>query len=214
MEKLLILGFGKTGHCVFNKLKNKYDTYVFDRNKIFKEDIKYLSYEDLKNKLPLFDLVIRSPGVSITSEEYKLACLLSKRVYNDIEYILSSIKTKNIVCITGSNGKTTVGRMISTLLKSKYHVHFLGNVGEPLISKIDEIEKDDILILELSSFNLENISSLKSKVSIITSLSSNHLNAYDNLEMYLALIRALSLKVKPSSTISPSKPISFNDVIF
>lgn len=209
MKKLLILGFGKTGHCVYEKLKDKYDVFVYDKKKINTLSNKYLSYEDLSTKLPLFDLTIRSPGISITSREYKLASLLSKNICSDVEFVSKKIKAKNVICITGSNGKTTVGRMIATLLSPR-KVYFLGNVGEPLINKVDQIEENDYLILELSSFNLENISSLKSEVSIITSLSSNHLNSYDNKEMYFASKKRI-LFTDPKLLIIPKNDY-FSDV--
>ena len=202
--KILILGFGKTGQAVYNFL-SKYDYYlgVYDQNYLELENAKYYSIDDLKNELPLFDICIRSPGIKRTSEVYHLGEILSKKVVSEIEFSLNFLKTKHIVGVTGSNGKTTTCQMIKTILDEKYHTFLLGNIGVPLISYVESIKEEDILILELSSFILENTISLPCEVVVYTSLSENHLDGVENLSIYYGSKKRLLFQ-KPSLLISDS----------
>lgn len=183
--KILILGYGRTGKAVYDFIKKyHHDVYVFDENVI--DDLKeyYYSYERLKKELPLFDLCIRSPGITRTSKAYFLAFALSKRLISELEFSLYFLKSKHIIGVTGTNGKTTTCLMIKTLLDQKYKTRILGNYGTPLIEQVEKIKEDEIIILELSSFMLEDTFSLKCEVSVITSLSENHLDHTYNLETY------------------------------
>ncbi|MDR1627479.1 MAG: UDP-N-acetylmuramoyl-L-alanine--D-glutamate ligase, partial [Oscillospiraceae bacterium] len=87
--------------------------------------------------------------------------------------------------LTGSDGKTTVTTIISEILKqSGKKVHIGGNIGLPLLPKINEIHCDDIAVVELSSFQL--ISMRKSPdVAVITNLSPNHLDVHKNMNEYI-----------------------------
>lgn len=204
--KILILGFGKTGQAVYNFLsKYDYDISIYDQKDLDLKKGKYYSLEDLKKELPLFDICIRSPGIKRTSEVYHLGEILSKKVVSEIEFSLNFLKTKHIVGVSGSNGKTTTCQMIKTMLDEKYKTYLLGNIGTPLISYVESINENDILILELSSFILENTSSLICEVVVYTSLSENHLDGVENLSIYYGSKKRLlfqnpSLLVCDSST--------------
>ncbi|MDY2574464.1 MAG: Mur ligase family protein [Bacilli bacterium] len=181
--RILILGFGKSGQASYNHLKEyDVDLFVYDQKRI--SDISYLSYEDLKRDQPLFDLCIRSPGISRKSKVYWLASNLSKKMISELELGLYFLKSKNIIVVTGTNGKTTTCRMINTLLSTKYKTYLVGNIGIPLTSKVKEIKEEDIVIIEASSYMLEDTFSLNPYISIITSLDENHLDGNLNIETY------------------------------
>jgi len=152
--RILILGFSLSGKSAYELLKDNHNVYIYDKKKINMDN--YFSYYRLKKELPYFDLVIRSPGIKQTSKIYQLAVSLSKKVISEIELGLSYIQDNYIIGVTGSNGKTTLVNMLYHALSKNNRVHKLGNIGVPLTSKIHEIKKDDIVILELSSFQLEN----------------------------------------------------------
>ncbi len=204
--KILILGFGKTGQAVYNFLsKYDYDIFIYDQNYLNIDRGKYYSLDDLKKELPLFDICIRSPGIKRTSEVYHLGEILSKKIVSEIEFSLNFLKTKHIIGVSGTNGKTTTCQMIKTLLDEKYRTFLLGNIGTPLINYVDLINESDILILELSSFILENTSSLTCEVVVYTSLSENHLDGVENISIYYGSKKRLlfqnpSLLVCDSST--------------
>ena len=182
--KILILGFSKSGRASYELLKDNNQVYKYDKKKLKVEN--YYSFTKLKKELPFFDLVIRSPGIKQTSKVYQLALILSKKMISEVELGLSYIKNNIIIGVTGSNGKTTLVNILYHLLKDKYTVHKLGNIGTPLTSKIKEIKKGDIVILELSSFQLENTSLKFIDYGIITNISSNHLDSVFSKEIYVA----------------------------
>lgn len=181
--RILILGFGKSGQSAY-KLLSEYDVdlYVYDQKKI--QGVNYLSYDDLKKSLPLFDVCVRSPGVNRKSKEYWLSYNLSKKMISELELGLFFLKTKYIVAVTGTNGKTTTCKMIDALLSVKYKTHLVGNIGVPLTSLVNLIKEDDIVIMELSSYMLEDTFSLHPYISVITSLDENHQEGNLNLETY------------------------------
>lgn len=182
--KILILGFSKSGQASYELLKNKHQVFIYDKRKINKHN--YYSYYRLKKELPFFDLVIRSPGIKQTSKVYQLALILSKKMISEIELGLRYLKNNKIIGVTGSNGKTTLVNMIYHLLKDKYRVHKLGNIGVPLTSKIKDIKEEDIVILELSSFQLENTYSKLIDYGVITNITSNHFDSVFSKEIYFS----------------------------
>ncbi len=182
--KILILGFSKSGQASYKLLKNEHQVFIYDKRKINKQN--YYSYYRLKKELPFFDLVIRSPGIKQTSKVYQLALILSKKMISEIELGLRYLKNNKIIGITGSNGKTTLVNMIYHLLKDKYRVHKLGNIGVPLTSKIKDIKEEDIVILELSSFQLENTYSKLIDYGVITNITSNHFDSVFSKEIYFS----------------------------
>ena len=182
--RILILGFSLSGKSAYELLKDNHNVYIYDKKKINLDN--YYSYSRLKKELPYFDLVIRSPGIKQTSKIYQLAVSLSKKVISEIELGLSYIQENYIIGVTGSNGKTTLVNMLYYLLSKNNRVHKLGNIGVPLTSKINEIKKDDIVILELSSFQLENTYRNIFDIGIITNILDNHYDSVFSKECYIA----------------------------
>ena len=81
--KILILGFSRSGKSAYELLKEKHQVFIYDKVKL---DLpNYISYSNLKKDLPYFDLVIRSPGIKITSKVYQLVNQLTKRIISEIE---------------------------------------------------------------------------------------------------------------------------------
>lgn len=181
--KVILLGYGLSTRSVESFLKDD-EVFIYDDK--FIDDKRYISLEEIKESLPLFDLCIRSPGISSTSEIYLLMKQLAKEVISEIEFGLRRIKTPHIIAVTGSNGKTTLVNMIHHVLKRQYHTFMLGNCGIPLCSKVQEIKENDYVILELSSFQLEDTYSLDFEIAIITCLEENHLNKVFSKEVYYA----------------------------
>ncbi len=183
--KYLIIGFGITGVEVEKYLKKNNDEYmIYDQKKIAHE--KYLSYEDLYRDLPLFDFGIKSPGIKKDSKEYRLISILCKDIISEIDFAYSKISSTHLIGVTGSNGKTSFCNFLATFLKNKYRTFLAGNIGISLISLIDKIKEDDYVIIELSSFQIEDSKYLKLQDLFITSICENHLNYYGDKTFYLA----------------------------
>lgn len=198
MKKVLILGYGVTGKATHNFLKGKYELYVIDEKKIKDKDVKQIDYDYLIKNLPLFDFTVRSPGFDIHNKEFEIIRILSKEVISEIELAYRFLKQKKskIIAVTGSNGKTTVATLIYELIKiENKNVHLLGNIGTPLISKINEIKPNSYVVLELSNFQLEDICNFDFTLGIITNLSPNHLDHVPSLAYYLASKKRLLLNI-------------------
>lgn len=183
--KILILGYGKVGQALHKFLeKSNNQIYIYDQKDLSNELENYYSYEELLKSMPLFDLVIRSPGISILSKVYQLAKLLSKEIKSELDFASKYLKTKHIIGITGSNGKTTTSLMLKTILEKKYRVFLVGNIGIPLIEVVNKINSDDVVIIEVSSFMLEDTSDIIFESIIFTTLSPNHIDQCGNIYNY------------------------------
>ncbi|HBD06581.1 MAG TPA: hypothetical protein DCY93_04145 [Firmicutes bacterium] len=188
--KILLAGLGKSNRAVMDYLKDKgEEIYTYD-------DISLAdyNYSRLKSEMPLFDIVFLSPGIKYNSSVYSLLLLLAKRVENDLSYAINLVpNTTKIIAVTGSNGKTTTVTMLEKMLKlTKKKVVVAGNIGIPILERIDEIVSSDYLILEISSFQAINFAG-RIDILIITSLAPNHLDYYHNYREYLASKKRLIL---------------------
>ena len=87
--------------------------------------------------------------------------------------------------VTGSDGKTTTATLISEMLKKQgFNVFLGGNIGKPLFNEIETINKGDLVVVELSSFQLMDISN-SPEVAVITNLSPNHLDIHRDMKEYI-----------------------------
>ncbi len=168
---------------------------VFDnreQDKIPEEIIKKLNtysfkYEfgkDNLTKLNGFDIIFRSPSCMPNIPELEKAVQNGAKLTSEIE-MLMELCPGTIIGVTGSDGKTTTTSLIYEILKENGYRCFLGgNIGYPLFTKINEMTPDDIIVLELSSFQLMNMK-ISPKISVITNISPNHLNVHSSYEEYI-----------------------------
>lgn len=130
------------------------------------------------------DIIFRTPGMNFFLPEL---CEARKRgvvVTSEME-VFFDLCPCNLFAVTGSDGKTTTTTLIAKMLETGgYKVHLGGNIGRPLLPIIDEIDKDDCAVVELSSFQL--ISMRKSpNVSVITNVAPNHLDVHKTMDEYI-----------------------------
>ena len=198
-KKIGILGLGesgywaailahKLGYQVFiseskDEISAKYSDELKKRN-IF---IEYGGHTE--NFLNSVDLIVKSPGIPKNSNIMKRVLDKKIDVVSEIEFASNFSKIRNI-CITGTNGKTTTVSCLFEVLKNKFKVLKSGNIGIPfskivLEKKLFNKSEYDFSILELSSFQLEDCSSLSSEVSLLLNISNDHLDCYEDFEDYL-----------------------------
>ena len=159
---------------ISNEILNKIDNYNF--NYFFGEN----SFENLKN----FNLIFRSPSVLPTNQYLLEESNRGAIVTTEVELLMKMCPCK-IVGVTGSDGKTTTTSLINAILKEGgYKTHLGGNIGTPLFTKLPEIEPNDILVLELSSFQLMGME-VSPNISVITNITPNHLNIHKDYEEYI-----------------------------
>ncbi len=200
-KKIVILGMARSGYEVAKYLakRNNYIT-INDLNTNQDENhIKEL--EELGVKIVLgnhpddlinkdVDYLIKNPGVPIDHKYVIEAKNLGIEVLNEVE-VSARLMRKDIhlIGITGTNGKTTTTTIIYEILKAKFQdrVHLTGNMGYPLISFLDKFKKDDFIVMETSSQQLENLDKFNPEVAVLTNVSEAHLEFFKTYEHYKEL---------------------------
>lgn len=130
------------------------------------------------------DLVVISPGVSLNVQPVKWAQEFNKPLISEIE-VASILCPAEIIAVTGSNGKTTVTTLIGKIIAaSGKKVFVCGNIGNPFCGEVEKMQKEDFVVLEVSSFQLETIQAFKPKIAVILNLTPNHLDRYKNMQEY------------------------------
>src|SRR5436305_10566800 len=131
------------------------------------------------------DLIVVSPGIPADSPPLVQARALGEPVIGEIE-LAAQFLPKNIVAITGSNGKTTTTTLIGEIISAGgYPTRVGGNIGTPAISLVDAAQPESIIVLEVSSFQLETIQAFRPKVAIILNITPDHLDRHRTFETYV-----------------------------
>ena len=129
------------------------------------------------------DIIFRSPGIRPDIPPFLAAIEKGSVLTSEMEVFFEVCPCK-IIAVTGSDGKTTTTTLISEMLKNAgYTVHLGGNIGKPLLSEAGEMSKDDVAVLELSSFQLMTLSA-SPDIAVFTNLSPNHLDIHKSMEEY------------------------------
>ena len=129
------------------------------------------------------DVIFRSPGIRPDLPEFVAAQKRGAVLTSEMEVFFDVCPCK-IIAITGSDGKTTTTTIVSELLKAEgYRVHLGGNIGTPLLTQADEMRADDLVVVELSSFQLMTMRK-SADVAVVTNLAPNHLDVHRSMEEY------------------------------
>jgi len=132
------------------------------------------------------DMVVLSPGISAASLGAVLADVPANRIVAELE-LASWFLAEPVIAVTGSNGKTTTVSLIAHMLEHAGKKVFLGgNIGTPLSDYLVSGETADVVVLEVSSFQLQNCRSFKPQVAVLLNFSPNHLDWHADMEEYLA----------------------------
>lgn len=130
------------------------------------------------------DVLVVSPGLSISQPEIVQAAGLGKLVIGDIELFAQAMTDKPVVAITGSNGKSTVTTLLGEMITADHKtVGVGGNIGTPALDLLQH--PVDYYLLELSSYQLETTKSLRPEVATVLNLSEDHLDRYDSYTDYI-----------------------------
>ncbi|WP_040247573.1 UDP-N-acetylmuramoyl-L-alanine--D-glutamate ligase [Psychroserpens mesophilus] len=193
-EKLVILGGGESGvgTALLGKEKG-YEVFVSDKG-IIKEKYKKvlihneIEFEDGQHteaKILNADLVMKSPGIPDKVALVKQIRAQGITVVSEIEFA-SNFTDATLVAITGSNGKTTTASLTYHLLKQELNVGLAGNIGDSFAKQILEKNHSNY-VLEVSSFQLDDIIEFKPKVAVLLNITPDHLDRYDYVfENYIA----------------------------
>jgi UDP-N-acetylmuramoylalanine--D-glutamate ligase len=176
LKKPLILGFGQTGKALANYFESQHIPYFVTDQKEGYSHEEAITLD--------FDLLIVSPGIPKTNLVYAHALKMGICCVGEIELALQLLNIP-VIGITGTNGKTTVTKLVSEGL------NFLGikaapcgNYGVPLISFVGLQDQYQALVCELSSYQLETVSNQKLAHSVILNVTQDHLDRYASIEVY------------------------------
>ena len=191
---ILVLGSGESGVGSALLAKSKgLPVFVSDSSlikKVYKElliknEINFEEKGHLHATTLVVDYVIKSPGIPDSSEIVQQLINKNIQVISEIEFAYKFIDAK-IIGVTGSNGKTTTSSLIyEILINADFDVDIAGNIGTSFATKINDKQKKNY-VLELSSFQLDGIVKFNPHIAVMTSLSPDHLDRYeDNYENYI-----------------------------
>jgi len=193
MKRIVILGAGESGTgAAVLALKKGFDVFVSDSGQI-KDSYKAvldslgIKWEEGKHTDKLIlnaDEIIKSPGIRDDAPLIIAVKSANIPVISEIEFAARYIKGKKI-CVTGSNGKTTVTNLITHILKrAGFDVAMTGNVGNSLAMAVAERDHE-YYVIELSSFQLDGMTEFRADVAILMNITPDHLDRYGyNMQNY------------------------------
>lgn len=195
-KKVLVLGLGISGISIIKTLYELGAKIIVSDNKTDKQlenilnEIDYIPMECHFNgddfSYSNIDLIIKSPGIPPTSYFVGKGVKHNIEIITDLELAYRHFFRKNLVAITGSNGKTTTTVLVGKIFENaNYNTHVVGNIGTAILEKITNSEEDDVFIIETSSFQLEHIKEFRPKVSLITNISEDHIDWHGSYENYI-----------------------------
>ena len=200
-KRLVILGSGESGAgTAVLGLKEGYEVFVSDKGKIAdkykaildEHEVEYESEQHTEEKILNADLVMKSPGIPEKAEIVKKLRAKGIKIVSEIEFA-SWYTDAKIIGITGANGKTTVTALTYQILKDGgLNVALGGNIGKSFAMQV-ATEKFDYYVLEISSFQLDDIELFRPDIAILTNITPDHLDRYDyELQNYVAAKYAIT----------------------
>ena len=192
--QIVVLGGGESGVGAALLAKKKgISVFVSDKNRIQQKYINVLKHSEIDfednghtNDLILSaNEIIKSPGIPDTVHIIKSAIANNIPVISEIEFAARYTSAK-LICITGSNGKTTTTLLLYHILKnSGVNVGIAGNIGDSFAKQVAENDFD-VFVLEISSFQLDGMYNVRAHIAILLNITPDHLDRYDyNFDKYV-----------------------------
>ncbi len=192
-KKILILGFGVEGKSTYQFLRKhfpqkplaiRYHKQDFKEEKEYLEKDKNLSFytgDEYLTKMEQYDIILKSPGVSFKGMD---TTNFLHKVTSQLELFLEFMPCYTIG-ITGTKGKSTTSSLIYKMLQDQGRkTRLLGNIGIPIFDEMEEIQKDETIVLEISSHGLEYVKK-SPNIGILLNVYEEHLDHYESLEKYI-----------------------------
>ena len=189
----IVIGLGKTGQSIVDYYTSTGRSLLAMDSGMSKEQAELIrqKYPDLPLSLGEFDEglltsakeILVSPGVPLSTPAIQSALAKGVRVTSDVEIFCQEISSP-VLAVTGSNGKSTVVTLLAKMIEDAgYTVALAGNIGLPVLQLLGG-DEPDFYVLELSSFQLENLQSLNAKAAVVLNVSEDHMDRYASFEDY------------------------------
>ena len=188
-KKIAIIGIGVSNMPLLDYFKDIECEVILFNEKNIDVDLSGYNYkcyfgDNCLDNLVGFDIIFRSPSCLPNRKEIMAERNRGCYVTTEVEEVIKLSPSK-IIGVTGSDGKTTTTTLIDLVLRANgYNTYLGGNIGTPLFTKIKDMTEDDVVVLELSSFQLMNMEVSPSR-SVITNISPNHLDIHGSYEEYI-----------------------------
>lgn len=191
-KKILIIGFGVEGQSAINfflkngipvtvadvKSKEEFDLEAIDSYAAQKVSFYFQEFPELKD----FDLIVRSPGISL--QHPTLQSVAADKI-TSVTKLFLDVCPSSIVGVTGTKGKGTTSSLIYEMLKSGGHdVHLGGNIGVPPLDFLDKLTSKSIVVLELSSFQLADLHK-SPHIAVMLMVTAEHLDYHKDIYEYV-----------------------------
>lgn len=192
--RVLILGFGRTGRAVAEHCREHgIEFSVSEAGVLHPEDHAWLCRHAARfeagghslRALQEIDTVVLSPGVPMDNLMVRVAVESGVDVLSEIDYSSAFISDKSVIAVTGTNGKTTVVSLIGALFRSAGRaVRVAGNIGTPYAAIVDEAPDCDVIVLEVSSYQLEQSRFFHPQIAVLLNLTPDHLSRHQTMRAY------------------------------
>ena len=148
------------------------------------QGINFSLGDDYLDGLHGYDIIFRTPGMRPDFPAIQKELERGAGLTSEIEMLIELCPSK-IIAVTGSDGKTTTTTLIHKMLEEEgHHCYLGGNIGTPIFAQIDEMRPEDIIVLELSSFQLMTLEK-SPNIAVVTNVSPNHLDVHKSYEEYI-----------------------------
>ena len=197
-DTVAVLGFGKTGQAMLEyllaseprpALELYNDEAIADperRAHFERRGVRFLIGAGRFAELASCGLVVMSPGFDGRDPRFAALRHGGAEVISEIEFAFRRLRAR-VIAVSGSNGKSTTVSLIHHLLsRAGRPSHLAGNIGTPLVAEIDAIESGSLVVLELSSFQLEEIDRFRPEVAVLLNITPDHLDRYPSMAEYAA----------------------------
>ncbi|HDP95257.1 MAG TPA: UDP-N-acetylmuramoyl-L-alanine--D-glutamate ligase [Candidatus Aminicenantes bacterium] len=204
-----VVGFGRTGRAMLDFLLESGDPPSLmlytdkppDRDETVRtykrRGVCFLAGPGDFARLGTAHTVVLSPGVDGRAERFQDLRNRGVSVVSEIEYA-AGCNQATIVGVTGTNGKSTTVSLIHHLLRRAGRSAFLaGNIGTPFVSLVRKMKKSDVAVLEISSFQLEEIRDFRPHVGVLLNLTPDHLDRYPGVDAYAEAKQRLFVNQQP-----------------
>lgn len=219
MAKIGVVGFGRTGKAVLDFLIKHNpddeimlydDTFIGDMDVVEKYEshgVRFVMGENRFYELLKVEMIILSPGVNGRTVRFGRLRDQKIKIVSELEYASRFIQSQ-IVAVTGTNGKSTTVSLIHHILKTNGISSFLtGNIGLPLISVVDEAKSDSVVVVEVSSFQLEEIKKFRPDIGVLLNVTPDHLDRYPSFDSYFQA----KMNIFKNQTVGDYGIINFDD---